>query len=53
MLLSLLISQDIQASADTSLKPVLLLVASLYGMTRLQNDAAFFLELGAMDGKDR
>jgi len=48
-----LLLQDIDASATPETKPVLVMVASLYGMTRLQNDAAFFLESGIIDAHDR
>mmetsp|Transcript_11803 Transcript_11803/g.32165 ORF Transcript_11803/g.32165 Transcript_11803/m.32165 type:complete len:632 (-) Transcript_11803:1268-3163(-) len=46
-------SEEIDAAASPELRPVLLLVASLYGMTRLQRDAAFYLEAGIMDTADR
>lgn len=36
----------------TSLRPALKLLASLYGMTRIEKEAAFYLAAGAMDGKD-
>jgi hypothetical protein len=35
------------------LRPALELLASLYGMTRIERDAAFFLGAGLMDGRDR
>jgi hypothetical protein len=45
--------QDIEATAQASQRHLLTLVASLYGMTRIQNDAAFFLEHGLMTAQDR
>ncbi|KAF5840854.1 acyl-CoA dehydrogenase/oxidase C-terminal [Dunaliella salina] len=44
---------EIDAAASPELRPVLLLVASLYGMTRLQRDVAFYLEAGVMNAADR
>ncbi|GFH26216.1 acyl-coenzyme A oxidase [Haematococcus lacustris] len=35
------------------LQPVLSLLASLYGMTRVERDAAFFLAAGVINGQDR
>jgi len=47
------LAQEINATAKPELQPVLTLVASLYGMTRVQTDAAFFLEAGIMRASDR
>ncbi|KAL6747266.1 acyl-CoA dehydrogenase/oxidase [Haematococcus lacustris] len=35
------------------LQPILSLLASLYGMTRVERDAAFFLAAGVINGQDR
>lgn len=40
------------SSAPAGLAPALHLMAGLYGMTRVEKDATFFLAAGVMDGAD-
>ncbi len=45
-------AQEAQAAQPAELRPALQLLASLYGMTRVEKDAAFFLAAGALTAQD-
>ncbi len=44
--------QEASKAEPASLRPALTLLASLYGMTRVEKDLAFYLASGAMDARD-